>query len=481
MGSVWKTAGLVLLGAGLAACRSDPGGGGDAGTEVDAGAPVQTVAQGATLLEVDARQTFLLSVRADGTYAQPLPEGAPSRISDKAERAVIASDGGAVVLWSPQQDHGLTRSVWLWRPGTDAALALTSRAWNVAYDTGVSFVAFNEYDDASGTNSVRVVQTDACTPQSCSPRTAIERPSRDVRFQAGGRSLLVSEGRQAWLVSDVSSGGVTALGTTEAEPVLSPDGARHVLFDAANHLQVFDTATRALLWEQAWRDEATRKDWHVSSAFMTGAGTVIVNIQADRTPETGSVACDATGCRDVEGGVCRSWEGSPGAVVCLINRCPSPDFCRSEAAYLDGLGRTLIDTATASQSSVYPAFSADLQRQAWTTRETRDGAKVDTLWWRSPEGTLQSPLEGLADSNLFMFTPGARQVLFARTVTTADGKAGHRLSLWDGAAVSDVAVLEGPPYSNPLSPKVRDNPLALYLTVSQGPGGAPAVIRAALP
>lgn len=470
--------GLLLLGAGLAACQTEPGGGADAGTEVDAGTSFPTLARDARLLEVDARQRFLLFVRADGTYAQTLPEGEAVRIADAAERAFTASDGDAVVLWSPQYG-GLTRTVWLWRPGTDAAIPLTSRAGQVAYDLGVSFVAFDEYDEASGTGSVRVARLDTCTREACPLWTPLQRPSRDVRFHAGGTTLLASEGTQAWLI-DVPSGALTELGPTVSDPVLSADGTRYALFGAANHLQVFDTATRKLQWEQVWRDDATRKNWHVSTAIMTDVGTLILNLKADNTPETDSVACDATGCRDIDGGRCHNSADNPGVVFCIVESC-SPNHCASDTAYLDGLGRTLVDTATTGRSSVYPAFSADLHNQAWTVRETRDGAKVDTLWWRSPDATRQSPLEGLADYTLFRFTPDARQVLFSRALPIAQGKTEHRLSVWDGEAVSDLGILEGEPFANPISPMVRDNPPTLYLTVSQGVGGSTSVIRAPLP
>ncbi|NOK22453.1 hypothetical protein, partial [Corallococcus carmarthensis] len=451
---------------------------GDGGTEVDAGASFTTVARDAQLLAVDDRQTFLLTVRADGTYAQPLPEGEAVRISDVAERVFTASDGDAVVLWSPQ-DGGLSRTLWLWRPGTDTAIPLTSRARKVEYDLGVSFVAFNEYDEASGTNSVRVARTDTCTLAACPLWTALERPSRNLRFQAGGTTLLATDGTQAWLI-DMPSGAVTELGQTVSDPVLSADGARYALFDAANHLQVFGTATRTLQWEQVWRDDATRKNWHVSTAIMTDVGTLILNIQGYSTPETDSVACDATGCRDIDGGNCRNWEASPGVVLCLIQTWYSPDYYSQDSAYLDGTGRTLVDTATAS-SSVSPAFSADLLKQAWTVSVVRDGVRTDTLWWRTPEGTQQSLLEGRVDSTLFTFTPDDRQVLFARALTTADGKTDHRLSVWDGQSVVDLAVLEGKPFLNHIRPMVRNNPPALYLTVSQGDGGSTSVIRAPLP
>ncbi|NOK33649.1 hypothetical protein D7W79_07595 [Corallococcus exercitus] len=472
-----RALGLVLLGMGLSHCKGDPDVA-DAG--VDAGvSPVQTVVENAKLLQVDARQTFLLSVKGDGTYAQALPTGEPSRIAAPAEQAIVASDGGAVVLWSPQGE-GQVRTLWLWRPGTEAAIPMSTRAWDVAHDPGMSFVAFTEFDPVSGVNSVRVARTDTCTREACPLWTALERPSRGLVLKVGGTTLLASEGTQAWLI-DVPSSTVTELGPTVAYPAFATDGTRYALFDAANHVQVFDTATRTLQWEQVWRDEATRKGWHVSNAFMTDVGTLILNIKADLTPETDSVACDATGCRDLEGGLCRNWERSSGVVLCLIDRWVTPNEFTRDAAYLDGTARTLVGTETTRRSSVYPAFSADLRNQAWTVRETRDGAKVDTLWWKTPDATHQTPLEGLTDSTLFAFTPGARQVLFARTLTTADGKPEHRLSLWDGEAVSDLAVLEDAPFLNPIPPMVRDNPPTLYLTVTQGEYRPTSVIRVPLP
>ncbi|WP_375761335.1 hypothetical protein [Corallococcus exercitus] len=475
--SVGRALGLVLLGMGLSHCKGDPDVP-DAGVDADV-PPAQTMVRDAKLLEVDARQTFLLSVKVDGTYAQALPSGEPSRIAGTAERAVVASDGGAVVLWSPQGE-GLGRTVWLWRPGTPAAIALTTRAWSVAHDPGMSFVAFKEYDPGSGMNSVRVARTDTCTFEACPLWTALEVPSRNLSFLAGGTTLLASEGTQAWLI-DVPSRTLTELGPTAAYPVLAADGARYALFDAANHVQVFDTATRTLQWEQVWRDEATRKDWHVSNAFMTDGGTLILNIKADRTPETDSVACDATGCRDMEGGLCRNWERSPGVVLCLIDRWLTPNDFTRDAEYLDVTGHVLVDTATTSRASVYPAFSADLRNQAWTVRETQGGARVDTLRWNAPEGTRQAPLEGLVDNVLFTFTPDARQVLFSRVLTPAEGKTEHRLSLWDGEAVSDLAVLKDAPFLNPIPPMVRDNPPTLYMTVTRGDGWPTSVIRVPLP
>lgn len=460
--SAWAV-GLLLVGLGGVSCTPQEQG----EPEPQPYSGPHVLMERARLLEVDAQQRFLLFTQDGDTFVRPLPEGTPVRIANTATRAILASDGRAVLLWGAQRVDVSTRSVWLWRPGTDAAILLSSQVrGEVSFDGPLSFIAYRDLEGDGRSSPLRVVRTDACTAEACPVWTPLPGASDSLQQTVGTSHLLVWEGTQARLI-DVPSGTVTDVGTTVLPPGLSADGTRYALFDAEDHLQVFDTATRTLQWEQVWRDEATRKDWHVANAFFTADGHAVLNISSGpdgiSPNQTDSVVCDATGCRDVDGGICRNWELAPGALLCLMNPCPGMDCHQPARTYLDATGRTIASVLADSQS-VSPVFSAGLRDQAWVERMN----DTSTLWWKRADSTTSSvSLKSGIDSQLFTFTPDARRLVFAQRLTDADGKLVYHVSAWDGQTVFYMGRLDAP-YPALIHPTVRDNPLTLYMGVAVG-------------
>ncbi|RKH64680.1 hypothetical protein [Corallococcus llansteffanensis] len=439
---------------------------------------VDVLRQEARLLGVDAQQRFLVFTAQTvfGTFAKTLPGGEETRLSDPAEGAFLAEDGSAVLLWSPQ-DVAKTRVLWLWRPGSDAGIPITTRAQgDIVRDRSLSYVAYAEYDAGAATSAVRVMDAATCTPEACASRTLLQVPGATLGLQAGGAHVLATDATQAWLI-DVPSGAVTALGPVAGPPAFSPDGARYVLFSAGGKLQVFDSATRTLQWERPWADEASRKDWVVLSGLLTDAGSLVFNIREPPPPpprfptDRDTVTCDATGCRILPGGEGNCWY-SPGRtdlLRCLQDRGCSPSYCRYRytGTYFDARMQLLANvTSGASTRSVHvdPIFNEDLSQQV---QMEFGEMSAETLEWLGPGAVRGVEPPGRLQTGLFTFLPGSQRVVFAQQLTRSDGEAEFRLAAWDGAQLTDLLALPGKPgYDVFYSLTVRDSPLSLYVNVA---------------
>ncbi|MGE6760595.1 hypothetical protein ACQKGO_21430 [Corallococcus interemptor] len=439
----------------------------------------QVLAEGARLLEVDARQRFMLFVRDGGTYAQDLPDGVPVRICGEAESVSVSDDGDKVLLWSPQGQDVSTRSFWLWRQGTPAAILLTSRLWGGwEFDPPMSYVAYSDFEGYGKASPMRIVRTAACTPEACPVWEPFPGIARASPYDAQSPQMLVRQ--DGHIVSlDVMSGALTDLGPSVMGPLRSADRAWYGLFDTENHLQVFDTATRTLQWEHVWRDEATRSKWHVSNAYFTSVGSVVLNIRsnADVVPpnQSDTVVCDAAGCRDTEGGTCQPASSDPEVLGCLIDLCPGLDCWVYEYSYLDAAGRTLVYLDRNASVTAGPIFSP-AQDQVWM--EGPSSGRI--LKWKDATETRQTAVEGYLDGSLFLLTPAPHQLVFTRALPDGRGGTDFRLSRWDGQTVSDVVRLGAPLAWARSSFKVRDNPRMLYMALG-GEKGPFTTVRVPLP
>lgn len=483
VGRAVRMLGLLLLGTGLSACRSEPGGNGDAGTEVDAGTPFPTVARGANLLEVDARQTFLLSVRADGTYAQSLPEGEAVRVADRAEAARAANDGSAAVLWSADME-GL-RSVWLWRPGMSAAIPLTLQSRGaIIHDAALSYVAFLE-EASAGVTSLSVVRTATCMPGSCEPTRPIQVEGGTPELRGGGSTLLLADGTKTWLV-DAATGGVTDLGTLPGRPFLSPMGTRYG-WAAEGRVVLFDTATGTSLWDHGWRDDVNRPGWlPLSTPLILDEVNVLVNTEgrwlgapAEVPPGHALHACADAGCREaVSNNTCWTVRlGEQRALYCREDLCPFVRCPPLVNTFRDSAARTLYILGEAG-TLLGPVYTEGFTEAARVKQGT-DGA-LGLEWERQDAATAKLTLQGEPPLSPFLFVPGPRRVLYLQPVSLPEGRREQHLWTWDGQQVVDLGVLDGVPAA-PGAVLVRDNPPALYLDVrSITAGGANHIVRVVL-
>ncbi|WP_223637016.1 hypothetical protein [Corallococcus sp. EGB] len=485
--------GLLLLGLSLAACRPGPGGGGDAGPEVDAGteedagtevdggteedagtqadagAVFSTVTQDARLLAVDARQTYLISLRADGTYAQALPEGEAVRIADRAEAVHVASDGSAALLWS-QAAEGL-RSVWLWRPGTSSAIPLTLRSRGaVVHDAALSYAAFLE-EEGAGVTSLFVVRTATCRPGNCAPIRPVQVEGGAPELHAGGPTLLLADGTKTWLV-DAATGGVTDLGELPGKPFISPQGTRYG-WSAEGKVLLFDTATGTLLWEQTWQD-AKLPPWKlISTPIMMDEVHVFVNIegpysesQPPQVPLGHDLhACTEQGCQ-LKANISTCWEARMGeqpVLFCRVDPCPAVVCPPSRAnSFRDASGDLITEVPPYVGPAYYtdppvltlgPAFSEGFTDTAVLIQDPRPLPYLHLEWAQRGVRPGWSLLQqGPSPAAPMVFVPGPRLLYRLQ----------DHLVTWDRMQVVDLGALDGVPVEHGAA-IVRDHPPALYL------------------
>lgn len=461
---------LLFLGWGLASCGTkDPG-------VAEVVPRLDVLRENARMLGVDARQRFLLyAAQADaGTYAKALPGGDDTRIAEPAEGAFLTQDGGSVLLWSPLSAER-TRTWWLWRPGTRAGIAFTSRAsGDVVHDRALTYVAFTEAG-TEGT-SLRVMDTAQCTAAACPSRTLLQVPGSTLLLQAGETTLVASDPTRAWLI-DVRSSAVTDLGPVAGPLTLSSDGTRYSLFNGTGHLQVFDTATRTLQWERPWAVDVSREGWEVGSVLMTDAKVLVINIHEPPPPGRiptvhATVTCDATSCQILPGGDGGCWWGldRTDVVRCSRDLRCGPYGCEYQFTYFDASMRLFSNTTTSDVRMPQPAFSEDLTQNLWLYR----GTSSDTLAWSRPEGGRELELQGAVDTNLCTFLPGADRVVFAQSLARSDGVSEMRLWSWDGGALTDLLALPGPPASLPV---VRASPTAVYVNIETADRSSSHIVR----
>ncbi|WP_375761336.1 hypothetical protein [Corallococcus exercitus] len=465
-GSTRRMLGLLALL--LTACHSEPGGGGeDAGTPPgeDAGVPLTTVTRDARLLHVDESQTFLISLRKDGTYAQSLPAGEPVRIADAVEAAYGASDGSSAVLWS--EAVGGLRKVWLWRPGASDLIPLTSSArGGVLHDRALSYVAFLE-EGENGARSVRVARMATCAPGACVPSTPVQAQGADARLWNGGGTLFLLDGMRATLI-DAASDTVSALGTLPAAPVFSPGGTRYG-WAVDNHVVLFDTATGAQLWDHVWRDEEYQPGWLPAGApMMLDEVHVLVNTQGpyrgapQGVPLGHSLSkCTSSGCTvAVSKNEC--WpervSGQP-AIYCREELCPFVrcDFVNS---YRDSAAAWLFK-AGESDTWMGPVFSQGFLDAARLKPQAGTGFLLE---WSVNNATSKLLLQGPQPTQPFLFTPEPKRLLYRQAVQQADGTPVDHLWTWDREKVVDLGWVEGTPAESGI---LRDQPPTLYLDVRQ--------------
>ncbi|MBN8227728.1 hypothetical protein JYK02_09425 [Corallococcus macrosporus] len=464
---------LLCLGLGMASCGTkEPGPGEEVLPRLD------VLHKGAWLMGVDAQQRFLLfnPQTASGTYAQVLPEGGDLRICDPAETAVLAQDGGSVLLWSAPSE-ARTRTAWLWRPGPFAGIPFTTRSQgDIVHDRSLSYVAFTEADAEAGTTSLRVMDAATCTAKDCPSRTLLQVPGSTLLLQGGGTSVLATDATQAWLI-DVPSGAVVPLGTVAGPSTLSSDGTRYSLFDGAGHLQVFDTATRTLQWERSWAQDVSREGWKVESVLMTDAKVVVINAYEPPPPNRiplvrATLACDASSCRVIAGGQGGCWWGlgRTDLVSCSLTLRCGPYGCEDQFLYFDASMRLLSNTTTRGANRPQPAFSEDLSQHVSLDQ-------AGTLTWDGPAGlrTLDAP--GVVDMRFITFLPGAERLVFAQTLTRSDEVRETRLAAWDGVSLTDLLPLPGAPVQGI---HARAEPTALYSTLESADRSSVDIVRISL-
>ncbi|TSC32330.1 hypothetical protein [Corallococcus sp. Z5C101001] len=482
--------GRVLLGLGLCSCQADPVGGVDAGvdagTELDGGVVFPELASEARLLQVDARQTFLVSAREDGTYAQPLPTGAAVRIAGPVEAAVAANDGSAALLRSAPVDG--VRSLWWWRPGGSDAISLTTRArGDEVHDAALSYVAFLEAG-AGDVTSLRMARKDACTPEGCALTTVVELQGGAPELRAAGGTLFLVDGTKAWFV-DVATGAVTSLGALPGRPFISPEGTRYG-WAVEDQVLLFDAATGSPVWDHVWRNDEARPGWlPLDTPIMLDEVHVLVNTEGrwkgapQEVPLGHSLfACDGQGCREaVSSNMCWTVRlaEEQRALYCREDLCP---FVRcSLVNTLRDSAAGLLSISGESGTLLGPAFSEGFTAKARLRAATAPDA-VPSLEWEQGGVTTKRAVQGAVPQAPFLFVPGPRRVLYLQEVTEPDGVQRHHLWTWDLQQAVDLGALEGFPLHQG-AVLVRDNPPALYLdTVRPGADGrlGTAVVRVPL-
>ncbi|GMU03495.1 hypothetical protein KH5H1_76170 [Corallococcus caeni] len=442
----------------------------------------RTVTRDARLLQVDEGQRVLLSVRADGTYAQALPTGEPVRIADVAVGADISADSQTAVLWSAEVNG--ERTVWLWRPGTPEALVLSQKArGTVRYGAAQGYVAFLERDDA-GATSVRLAVTASCTPGDCALQTPLQVQTHAPVLESGGTTVSLVDGLHRWLI-DVPSGTVTDLGSLPGPSFLSPAGTRYGwVVEDARHVRVFDTATGAQLWEQGANHAPVYLEWTYTGAFMFNEASVLVTAFA--TEQWGGPSlpdshfmdtCWDQGCRQVTGLYACSpvvLSGQP-AMHCLSDPCitrgcttGAPELRNGEGALIHG---------NSSGVLAGPFFN-----QGFADAVSLRGVAGQQLWleWTRQESLWKLNLDAPAPTAPIQFLPDQQRVLFHQPVSREDGTFENHLWTWDRFERVDLGLLDGTPGPTRL---MRDHPPTAYLDVDTANADGtttPSIIRVEL-
>ncbi|WP_147470035.1 hypothetical protein [Corallococcus sp. AB049A] len=474
----WTLLGLLLAGLGAAHCRDPvdpPPVEGEKETP-----PLPAMAREARLLQVDAAQRVLLSIRADGTYAQDLPDGAPVRIADAAEGADITGDGQTTVMWSAEADG--MRTVWLWRRGTPEAIVLSQKARGpVLHDGGQSFVAFLE-QDGTGASAVRVARIPTCLPGDCVLQTLLQVQGGTPALRRGGTTLSLQNGAHRWLI-DVPTGAVKDLGELPGHSFVSPAMTRYGWAEH-DHVRLFDSATGAQVWEQVI-EHADFQSWISTHAFMLSEERVYVGSEdiymgtPQGVPKSHrTYACGAQGCSSSLGGDSCYPATLQGQLAmwcrpdpCLQIRCPqpSPSYRDSEGAWLY--------SESESGRVLGPILSQDLKNSVGLYGEQ---GQLHRLEWRREDEFWSLYLDAPYPSAPIQFLPDKSRVVFHQQVFEADGIARSHLWTWDRFRRVDLGRLDGAP--GPMS-IVRDNPPTFYLDTdvvnADGTAGT-AIVRVAL-
>lgn len=480
-----RAVGLLLLGMGLAGCDETPDVGVDAGTEPDAGetadagdagAPIQTLMEGAYLWDVDAQQRFLVAQEIDGgTVVQDLASGEVRTVAPPVEGLRFTAEGSTLLLWSAQAE-GL-RSTWLWQPGDLQAFLLSDRmqGYILMQEKGERYLAFIE-QTPEGDSDVRVVDLDGCTAQACPKRTLLRVLEGVPALHAGERYLWAWQGERTWIV-DLTLSTVQELGLPRSELIISPAGARFGMLTPKQNVQVHDTATGAQLWEVP---VAGTWVWLIPSFF--GEDTVIVNTEGvkrplDVFPPRSAIACMDWGCTDVTyGQTCQTLQARTqpllfcSGVDCFGVRCTAVHSLWKRAGE-QLAGGTFIDT--------WPAVSDDLRTSVWMTYGYGPEAGRRTLSWQPHVrsegygGTIRYP--GQVSVNLFKFIPGEQRFVFVHPKETSSGTPENFVSVWDGKTLKQVAPI-ATPYARHA---VRGHPAALYMndTVTDPDGTSRVLIQ----
>ncbi|WP_375758361.1 hypothetical protein [Corallococcus exercitus] len=439
------------------------------------------VARDARLLQVDEAQRVLLSVRADGTYAQALPTGDPVRIADVAEGADISTDSQTVVLWSAAVND--ERTVWLWRAGTPEAILLSQKARGaVLHDEAQSYVAFLERDGA-GTTSVRVAGTASCMPGDCVLQTPLQVQGGTPVLERGGRLLSLVEGTHRWFIN-TSAGAVTDLGVLPGPSFLSPEGTRYGwVVEDSQHVRVFDTATGVQLWEQGGNPAPVYVKWTYTGAFMLNEASVLVTAYA--TEQWGGPSlpgshfmdrCWAEGCNMVTALYACSPVESSGqpAMHCQSDPCITRGCTTPQPQIRDGEGVSVhtLDSGTLAGPFFSRGFKDVVSLKGIAGRQV-------SLEWKRQESLWKLNLEAPTPTAPIQFLPDQQRVLFHQPVSR-DGTVEDHLWTWDRFERVDLGVLGGTPGPGSL---MRDDPPTLYMdvdTVNADGTSARSIIRVAL-
>lgn len=463
-----RAVGLLLLGMGLAGCDAKPDVGVDAGTEPDAGvipdagdagAPVQTLMEGAFLWDVDVQQRFLVAGEVDGgTVVQDLASGEVRPIAPDVEGLRFTAEGSTLLLWSEEAD-GL-RSAWLWRQEDTQAFLLSDRVqgYVLMQEHGERYLAFIE-KTPEGDSDVRVADLDGCTAQACSKRTLLRVLEGVPALHAGERYLWAWQGERTWIL-DLALSTVQELDIPRSQLRLSPAGARFGVLTPEQHVRVHDTATGAQLW-----DAPIGGTWASMGASFFGEDTVLVNTRGvqgpyESFPPVSSFSCTAQGCTTLASS--KTCSAFPTRTQPLLF-CSGVDCmgvrCWASYALMKGPGEAL---ATGGFIDTRPAVSDDLRASVWMTYSYLVDREARYLSW-NPHGTqgagssIRYPKQ--IDVNLFEFIPGEQRFVFVNPKQTPAGTTEHLVSVWDGTTLQEVA-----PIANPNAHHVvRGQPAALYM------------------
>ncbi|MBN8227729.1 hypothetical protein JYK02_09430 [Corallococcus macrosporus] len=450
------------------------------GGDGDGEGSFRTVARGFRLLQVDEGKHVLLSVRADGTFAQALPSGEPVRIAGMADGADLTADGQTAVLWSAWGNG--ERTVWLWRSGMPEAAVLSQQArGEVLHDAAQSYVAFLERDGV-GTTSVRVARTASCTPGDCVLQTLLQVQGGTPVLERAGPLLSLMDGNHRWII-EASSGAVTDLGELPGPSFLSPSGNRYGWVEEAR-VRLFDLATGAQVWDQAYPHRGYQ-DWKVTRSFMFDEERVFVVASGvldgapAGVPADGFLdLCGDQGCgRLVSRYRCSPFElaGRP-AVGCSPNLCIEIRCDLPGDKVLDGDGKLLYETK--ERGTVLGPFYSE--GRADVVRIRGGDGQLPWLEWKH-EGLLwRLDLEAPAPTAPILFLPDRGRVLFHQPARQEDGTVENHLWTWDRFKRVDVGSLDGAPGPRSL---MRDHPPALYLdvdTANANGSSTPAVVRVGL-
>lgn len=477
--SAWKVLGCVLLGMGLSHCKGDPDGvdaGVDAGVDGggtpdagwDAGPRVQTLMRDVNLLDVDARQRWLIAAELDGgsTLAQDLATGEIRRIAPAAGRGAFSSDGRVLVLtYSP----GGGNTAWAWRPGdAEASMMGTRILSNVALKEGANpYAAFIERSATGGADLRRVFPL-ACDGGTCEVETLAHIESSDAVEITVGERFLWLRGARTWAF-DTEQGTLAEVerGFTNVVRV-SPSRDRFARLTSEQHLQLYETRTQALLWGVV----VPPSDGYLKELSFFDEDTVIIGRAVDLPPREDSVACTSRGCDSIGATLCRTWSREGGAVLfCSGHYCSGTAPCAWNYDLMRSPGVTLFHLEGAIDRGE-PALSDDLSTAAWMTYDVSNPAGSRTLI--RDQGTTPQWLSfpRKIDTTLFSFVPGQQRFVFVNPKQDADGGAQNVLSLWDEAGVEEVGVVEGTPIAPLFAPLFRTAPSALYLnSVQRSDGG----------